>query len=225
MKKIWSLLLISLTTFTVMAQKEKWDDYKEDWSPLMLAIYNGQLEKIDILLAEKVDVNFSTSGSNSNWQLTALDVAIRKDNEIAVEKLLSTHKIANPETYLMTASGQKSAKNVQLLIDYGANPNQTLENGYAVAMKAASFGSYDILECLLKNGANIHQTRKVDGMTILMFAAFNGEPEKVKLLLDWGADKSVQDLNGKRAYDYVDQMYEHLNVSNTTKAELKQLLQ
>lgn len=225
MKKIWSLLLISLTTFTVMAQKEKWDDYKEDWSPLMLAIYNGQLEKIDKLLAEKVDVNFSTSGSNSNWQLTALDVAIRKDNEIAVEKLLSTHKIANPETYLMTASGQKSAKNVQLLIDYGANPNQTLENGYAVAMKAASFGSYDILECLLKNGANINQTRKVDGMTILMFAAFNGEPEKVKLLLDWGADKSVQDLNGKRAYDYVDQMYEHLNVSNTTKAELKQLLQ
>ena len=190
----------------------------------MLAIYNGQIDKVNKLIAQNVDINFITPGTNSNWRLTALEVAIRKDNDVAVEKLLSTKKISKPETYLMTACGQKSAKTVQLLIKYGAKPNDTLENGYSDAMMAVSFGSLKVLECLLKNGANLKQTRKVDGMTILMFAAFNGDAKKVKLLLDFGADKYVEDKSGKSALDYVDQIYEHLKVSETTKAELRQLL-
>ena len=190
----------------------------------MIAIYNGQEEKVNKLIEQNVDVNFLTSGTNSNWRLTALGVAIRKDNDVAVETLLSTNKVSKPETYLMTACGQKSAKAVQLLIKFGANPNDTLENGYSVSMMAASFGSLEVLECLLKNGANLKQTRKVDGMTILMFAAFNGDDKKVKLLLDFAADKYVKDKNGKVAIDYVDQIYEHLKVSEKTKTKLRQQL-
>ena len=224
MKGTFLLLIFTLTSLTTFAHKEKWDDNKKDWSPLMLAIYNGQTDKVNKLIEQSVDVNFITSGTNSNWRLTALEVAIRKDNDVAVETLLSTNKISKPETYLMTACGQKSAKTIQLLIKYGANPNETLENGYSVSMMAASFGSFEVLECLLKNGANIKQTRKIDGMTILMFAAFNGDTKKVKLLLDLGADKYVKDSNGKTALDYVDQIYEHLKISETTKAQLRQLL-
>ena len=190
----------------------------------MIAIYNGQEEKVNKLIEQNVDVNFITSGTNSNWRLTALGVAIRKDNDVAVETLLSTNKVSKPETYLMTACGQKSAKTVQLLIKFGANPNDTLENGYSVSMMAASFGSFEVLECLLKNGANLKQTRKVDGMTILMFAAFNGDDKKVKLLLDFATDKYVKDKNGKVALDYVDQIYEHLKVSEKTKTKLRQQL-
>jgi ankyrin repeat protein len=224
MKGTFLLIFFTLTSLTTFAHKERWDDNKKDWSPLMLAIYNGQIDKVNNLIEQNVDINFITPGTNSNWRLTALEVAIRKDNDVAVEKLLSTNKISKPETYLMTACGQKSAKTVQLLIKYGAKPNDTLENGYSVAMMAASFGSLEVLECLLKNGANLKQTRKVDGMTILMFAAFNGDSKKVKLLLDFGADKYVKDKSGKSALDYVDQIYEHLKVSETTKAELRQLL-
>lgn len=124
----------------------------------------------------------------------------------------------------MAACGQKSALIIDLLIKYGANPNDTLENGYAVSMMAASFGSYEVLEELLKHGANVEQTRKVDGMTTLMFAAFNGDLKKVKLLLDNGADKFAKDKNGKTALGYVDDIYERLNVSEKTKNELRQLL-
>ena len=124
----------------------------------------------------------------------------------------------------MTACGQKKTLIVDLLIQHGANVNDTLENGYSMLMYAASFGSYDVLACLLKHGANVKQTRKIDGMTPLMFAAFNGQPEKVKLLLDSGADKKVKDKNGKTALEYVDDIYEHLHVNQRTKTALRELL-
>ena len=224
MNKIFTLLFLAFTTLTTFAHKVKWDDNKTNWSPLMLAIYNGNTDKFTKLIEQNVDVNFITPGTNNNWSLTALDVAIRKDNEVAVKALLLTNKISKPETYLMTACGQKSALTIDLLIKYGANPNDTLENGYAVSMMAASFGSYEVLEELLKHGANVKQTRKVDGMTTLMFAALNGDLKKVKLLLDNGADKFAKDKNGKTALGDVDDIYGRLNVSNKTKNELRQLL-
>jgi len=224
MKGICLFLILSATFFTAFAHKEKWDENKKDWSPLMLAIYKGQTSKVNKLIDQNVDLNFVTPGVNSRWRLTALDVAIRKDNESAVEVLLLTNKISEPESYLMTACSRKSAKIVQLLINYGASANDTLENGYSVAMMAASFGSNEVLECLLKNGANIEQTRKVDGMTILMFATFNGDIEKVRLLLDYGADRYAKDKNGATALNYVDQIYDRFNVEENTKVELRQLL-
>lgn len=224
MKGTFLLILFTLTSLTSFAHKERWDDNKNDWSLLMLAIYNDQKDKVTDLISQNVDVNYITPGTNSNWRLTALDVAIRKDNEFAVEKLLLTNKISKPESFMMTACGQKSAKTIELLIKYGASPNDTLENGYSVLMMAASFGSLEVLQSLLKNGANVKQTRKVDGMTPLMFAAFNGDVKKVKLLLDCGADKYSRDERGDTALNYVDRIYEHLKVSETTKAELRQIL-
>jgi ankyrin repeat protein len=224
MKGTFLSLLFILTFISAFAHKEKWDDNKTDWSPLMLAIYNGQTEKITDLINQDIDVNFITPGTNSDWCLTALEVAIRNDNEFAVERLLLTNKIYKPESFMMTACGQKSAKTIELLIKYGANPNDTLENGYSVLMMAASFGSFGVLESLLKNCANVKQTRKVDKMTPLMFAAFNGDVKKVKLLLDYGADKYSRDKSGDTALNYVDRIYEHLKVSETTKAELRQIL-
>jgi len=115
-------------------------------------------------------------------------------------------------------------KNVELLIKYWARVNDTLDNGYSMLMYASSFGSYEILDYLLKNGAKVNQTRKTDGMTPLMFAAFKGEPKKVALLLKYGANKRIRDLDGKLALNYVDNIYEHLKISKTTKDEIRNLL-
>lgn len=221
MKKTLLLLFFIVSTLTTFAHKEKWDDNKTNWSELMLAIYNEQTNIFTKLISDGVDVNFVTTGS---WKLTALDVAIRKDNEEAANALLSTNKVKQPEDVFMTACGQKSVKNVELLIKYGANVNDTLDNGYSMLMYAASFGSYEILDRLLKNGAKVNQIRKVDGMTPLMFAAFNGELKKVALLLKYGANKNARDLNGKLALNYVDNIYEHLKISEKTKTEIRELL-
>ncbi len=224
MKKTFVIIAFILTTLTSFAHKEKWDENKTDWSPLMLAIYNGQTEKFTKLIEQNVNVNFVTPGKNSNWQLTALDIAIRMSNEIAVKTLLLTNKIAKPATFLLTACGQRSALIIDLLIKYGANPNDTLENGYSVSMMATSFGSIEVLECLLKNGANIKQTRRVDGMTTLMLAVYNGDPKKVKLLIDYGADKYARDKTGKTALYYFEDIYESLKISKKTESELRELL-
>src|SRR5258708_8447557 len=175
------IALLCIATITSFAHKEKWDDNKKDWSELMVRIYNGQSEKYLKLIEAGVDLSFITPGVNSNWRLTALEVAIRKDNQVAVKALLESNRVENPKTYLMVAAGQKSRLNIEQLIQYGANPKDTAENGYSVLMMAASFGSFEVFNCLLKNGAAIEQTRKIDGMTALMLAAFNGEPKKVKL--------------------------------------------
>jgi len=158
----------------------------------MRAIYYGQTSKYLKLIDEGADVNFVSSTSESNCHLTALEVAIFKNNEVAVRILLETNKISKPETYLMAAAGQKSALNVERLLKYGANPSDTLANGYSVLMMAASFGSFDVFETLLKHGAKTDQARKIDGMTALMLAAFNGQAKKVKLLLDYGANKTLK---------------------------------
>jgi len=224
MKQTVLVFLLICLSITIFANKERWDDNKQDWSELMFAIYNGQTSKFIQLIQQGVDINYVTHGKNSNWRLTALEVAIRKDNEDAVRTLLQTNKIVQPEKYLMTASGQNSALIIDLLIEFGANPNDTLVNGYSVLMMAASFGSNEVLECLLKHGSNVGQTRKGDGITALMLAALNGQTQKVKLLLDYKADKNIKDKSGETALSYVDHIYPYLKVSEESKAELRYFL-
>jgi ankyrin repeat protein len=221
MKRWIIIVYISILPISVFAHKEKWDDYKGDWSELMLAIYYSDTAKYIKLIKHNNDLNYYTP---RNWQLTALDVAIRKDNSHAVEALLNTKKIKHPKSYLMTAAAQNNSKTIDLLIKFGANPNDTLNNGYSVLMMAASFGSYEVLECLLKHGANVKQTRKGDGITALMLAAFDGQLQKVKLLLDYKADKRTYDKNGETALNYVDNIYPYLKISEKTKTELRNLL-
>jgi ankyrin repeat protein len=218
------IMMISFSLTTLYANKERWDDNKKEWSELMIAIYKGQTNKYIRLIKQGADVNYKTSGNNRSMKLTALEVAIRKDNSDAVEALLMTKKIKNPESYLMTASGQNDAKTIDLLIKFGANPKDTLENGYSILMMAASFGSIEVLERLLKHGADVKQTRKVDGITALMLAAFTGQTQKVQMLLNYKADKNVKDKNGDKAINYVDNIYPYLKISETTKNELRNLL-
>ncbi|WP_101688931.1 ankyrin repeat domain-containing protein [Dysgonomonas massiliensis] len=224
MKKVAISIFLLLICLYSYAHKERWDENRDSWSPLMIAIYNSQTATFLELIKQDADVNFKSGNENTGWELTALDVAIRKDSQIAVKALLNTNKVLTPEIYLMTACAQNSAQNVELLIKYGANPNETLDNGYSVLMKAASFGSSEVLEVLLKHGAKTNQKRSVDGITALMLAAFNGEPQKVKLLLKYGANKYTKDNNGKTALEYVEHIYERLNISESTKGELRSLL-
>jgi len=217
------LILFLFTSLSTSAHKEKWDDNKQNWSPLMLAIYKGETKEFKKLIEKNVDVNYKTNSKNSNWNLTPLDIAIRKNNEIAVSSLLLTNKILHPEKYLMTAAAQNSVEIINLLIKYGANPKETLENGYSVLMMATGFGSQEVFECLLKNGADPNQA-KSNGMTVLMLAAYDSKMEKIKLLLKYGAKKDIKDSRGLTALDYFNKYSAIRNVSEEDKKEIKELL-
>jgi len=227
MKKAVILLLLVFSTVPVFAHKARWDDNKINWSPLMLAIYNGQTKIFTKLIAQDSNLNYCPDTS-SYLHLTALNIAVRMDDEASVRALLTTKKIQHPESDLMEAcSRNNSSINniliVEMLLKYGANPNDTLFNGYSVLMSAASFGTPEALECLLKHAASVKYRRAIDGITPLMLAAFSGSPQKVKLLLDYGADKYILDKNGDSALSFVEQTYPSLKISEAAKTELTEL--
>ena len=211
------MLVFSITTY---ANKSRWDEYKAQWSELMLAIYKGQADTYNVLINQGVNLNYKTS----DYKLSALSVAIYKEDDKAVKALVQTKKIKNLSSYLMTAAQCSNASTINILMEFGADPNMKNENGHTALMSAVSVGSYNVLVCLLKHGAKVNQNRKVDGMTPLMFAAFNGDLQKTKLLLEYHADKGLRDHDGKIALDYVEMIYPRLEISEKIKTEIRLLL-
>jgi len=67
---------------------------------------------------------------------------------------------------------------------------------------AAFGGNTEIIELLLKKGANINAVDTSKQWTPLFFAVFMNHPDAVKLLIDNGADEMIKDKLNKTAYDY-----------------------
>ena len=220
MKK--TILILFILSSLSFLHTEKWDDNKEDWAPLMLAIYNGKTEEFNKLIDKGADVTYRIKTS---WKLNALNIAVKKNNYKAVKKLVATNKFKNLQYYFEDACFGNSKEIIDFFISKGININNYSENGHSSLMSACSFGTTEIVKSLIKNGAELNHQRTVDGITALMLAAFNGELNKVEILLKSGADKKIKDKNGQTAYDYVKQIYPRLNISEETKDKLKHLLQ
>jgi len=93
-------------------------------------------------------------------------------------------------------------KTVQLLLDYGADPN-LLSRGTRPLHEAVDgdWASPTSVRVLLSRGAEVDGTSK-DGETALILAAIRLEIECVQLLLEAGADRSIKDKRGRTALDY-----------------------
>ena len=84
----------------------------------------------------------------------------------------------------------------------GANPNATDEEGETALQHAAAANSVECVEALLKAKANINMAAAPDKITPLMQAAYSGNTDVVKVLLEKEADISLTDSKGKTALDY-----------------------
>lgn len=69
----------------------------------------------------------------------------------------------------------------------------------------------ELINVILKNKVNVNIQNK-HGETALMIAAYSGNDELVKNLINHGADKNIKDINDKTAYDYA------------KKSEIKEIL-
>jgi ankyrin repeat protein len=106
-------------------------------------------------------------------------------------------------TPLHLAAAFGGAAAVQWLIDHGADVHARSRNSMAnqpLHACVAMGGGLDALRALLKGGANVNATQK-NGVTALHLAAANGDTEAVRLLLEFGALKTLHSENGRLPAD------------------------
>ena len=92
---------------------------------------------------------------------------------------------------------------VKKLLDEGEDINKRDEQGWTVVMIAAGEGQLDVVNLLIKRGADLNLVNeKHFGMTALMLAAKFGHKTIVRILVKARADKYAKDSRGMTAFCY-----------------------
>lgn len=144
--------------------------------------------------------------------LTALHVASEKGHSQVVKELIigkaSLHKKCfDGSNALILAATYMQVDIVHLLLDAGAKPNLTSNDGASALMWVCNTLAptptlmkckIDISRALIVAKANVNR-RDNNGATPLMFAAFNSYPELVSMLIEAGAKVNAKEFDGSTA--------------------------
>ena len=106
---------------------------------------------------------------------------------LAAEKKAEEKRVAD---VLIRLGEQGNVAETQALLDAGANPDATRDDGTTALMAAAVKGYPEVAKALLAAGANPNAARD-DGFTVLMWATQEGRPEIAKMLLAAGANPNA----------------------------------
>jgi len=133
----------------------------------------------------------------------ALVFAIRSGSPKTVAYLLNQPGIqidatnAADESALMLAANANDLASANLLIEAGASVNRP---NWTPLHYAASKGHTEMMRILIENDAYI-DAESPNGTTPLMMAAYYATPKAVKLMLEEGADPTLQNKDGQTALD------------------------
>ena len=154
---------------------------------LFHASYEGHIDVMRNLLANKADVNAPDSAGS-----TPLEIAAAKGRLDAVDLLLANK--ANPSaedkdgsTPMHMAANFGSVEVARSLLAAGADVNCRTKNGFEPIHNAAARGHAEMIAWLLANKADA-DARAGNGVTPLYSVATSGSIESAKLLLAAGAD-------------------------------------
>ena len=101
-------------------------------------------------------------------------------------------------TPLLAAAGRGGLDTAKVLVEAGADVHVADEGGNTFLTKAVSQGSIDLVRYALIKGVDL---RAPGNCTALHMAAEASEPDIMQMLINLGADKSVQDEDGRTAMD------------------------
>jgi len=123
------------------------------------------------------------------------------------------------DTILINAAKNNKHEVVKLLlITFKADIDLKDANGNNALIKAAEYGSFDVVEELISQGAKINSNNQ-EKKTALMVAAENGHIKIVRLLIKKGAKISLKDKYEKSAIDLVNIKIE--KIRNTSSINMQ----
>jgi len=183
-----SVLVILFFSYPVNAQ---------DYDSLADAVYAKDVKKITELLDRGIDINATPEGFPS----TVLFIACSFEGYEDIASLLISRgadvnfKGRDGKTPIMWAA-DNSLETTKILLKNGADVNIKAVDGMTALIQCV-FGilskkvSTDVLDLLLKNGANINAAltgTDTPGWTALLFASINGDYNLAKYLIQHGAN-------------------------------------
>ena len=113
------------------------------------------------------------------------------------------------EDKLIQSAQRGDIKDVQTLLDKGANINMPDSYKRTALMRASDRGHANVVRLLIDRGANINARDNLGG-TALMLACMSGKTEVVRVLIDKGADVNVRET-GFLLYSALDYAKESKN--------------
>jgi ankyrin repeat protein len=166
---------------------------------LKIAIAKSDRTKLELLLAQNIDKNYSY-----DYGYTPLFYAAEKGDLEVVKLLLRTGANINSQTFngrtaLIHCSSKGKIEIVNFLLEHNANVNLLDKNDMSALFHAVSYGHKEVAKALIKSGADAN-AKANDGKTALMLL-FNNI-ETVQMLLHGGANINTTDHKGWTALMY-----------------------
>lgn len=143
--------------------------------------------------------------SDGNWSSKCSDELVKRLLKEGADPNIKTEYGATALMFAARNTRAGSTENtVQILLNNGADPNIQDKDGTTALMFAAKYANIystkNTIQILLNNGADTNIQDK-NGTTALMFAIFSNNYDVVKLLLEKGADETIENDTCERAID------------------------
>lgn len=120
-------------------------------------------------------------------------------HRIAVSSSHQTLDEMDFERGIWSAALEGNIARVRQLLASGTNVDSIDMAGYTALHYAARSGSIDVCEVLLQSSANVNAVTRAGLATPLQRAALAGKEQVLELLLKYGADPKLQDMDGRTA--------------------------
>jgi ankyrin repeat protein len=182
-----------------------------DATPLCIAVSNGNVELVKLLVDNGADINIRSSfdGHTPLYWLPKknpkeiIDLLIEEGADVDVKDYLGGKTPLFYALFHSIFSDKDYKKIAQALIDNGADINAEDINGNTILHACAGDkDSMDSIDFLLKNGANVN-SKNYSGETPLHGALCSGGKEIARMLLDSGADIKIKNNEGLTPLDYL----------------------
>jgi len=186
---------------------------------LIKAVKNNKIEKVKSLVKKQADVNAHDENGASVLMWAAYKANFKIFKYLVAKKADYTKKgviyiTKDKSSYYGGLMAIASAEdNIELLFfllrkckinvdDKEFNVEAQAEDGWTALQWAAFLVNNKMLEFLIENGADINNINHSDKSTPLIFALKNNKVESAKILINRGANITIQEASGWKALHY-----------------------